>query len=83
MITFFYLKRVNKIYLKSSRKFELITDNHDHIKKILLSIFLIFYSTGLSVSYFGGYTHWIYNYTTMEDQFKFYFNVIKTIPKLF
>jgi len=44
---------------------------------------LIFYSTGLSVSYFGGYTHWIYNYTTMEDQFKFYFNVVKTIPKFF
>ena len=83
MITFFYLKRVNKIYSKSSRKFELITDNHDYLKKILLSIVLIFYSTGLSVSYFGGYTHWIYNYTTMDDQFKFYFNVIKTIPNLF
>ena len=63
--------------------FELITDNHNHIKKILLSIFLIFYSTGLSVSYFGGYTYWIHNYTTMDDQFKFYFNVIKTIPNLF
>ena len=63
--------------------FELIADNHDHIKKILLSIFLIFYSTGLSVSYFGGYTLWIHHYTTMDDQFKFYFNVIKTIPNLF
>ena len=83
MITFYYLKRVNKIYLKNSRKLELISDKHDYLKKNLLSIVLIFYSAGLSVSYFGGYTHWIYNYTTMEDQFKFYFNVIKTIPKLF
>ena len=83
MITFFYLKRVNKIYSKSSRKFELITENYDYLKKILLSIVLIFYSTGLSVSYFGGYTHWIHNYTTMVEQFKFYFNVIKTIPNLF
>ena len=83
MITFFYLKRVNKIYPKNSRKFELITDNQNYLKKILLSIVLIFYSTGLSVSYFGGYTYWIHNYTTMDDQFKFYFNVIKTIPNLF
>ena len=83
MITFYYLKRVNKIYLKNSRKLELISDNHDYLKKILLSIVLIFYSTGLSISYFGGYTYWIHNYTTMDDQFKFYFNVIKTIPKLF
>ena len=83
MITFFYLKRVNKIYPKNSRKFELTTDNYDYLKKILLSIVLIFYSAGLSVSYFGGYTYWIYNYTTMDDQFKFYFNVIKTIPNLF
>ena len=83
MITFFYLKRVNKIYPKNSRKFELITDNQNYLKKILLSIVLIFYSAGLSVSYFGGYPHWIHNYTTMDDQFKFYFNVIKTIPNLF
>ena len=83
MITFFYLKRVNKIYPKNSRKFELITDNQNYLKKILLSIVLIFYSTGLSVSYFGGYTHWIHNYTTMVEQFKFYFNVIKTISNLF
>jgi len=83
MITFFYLKRVNKIYSKSSRKFELITENYDYLKKILLSIVLIFYSAGLSISYFGGYTYWIHNYTTMDDQFKFYFNVIKTIPNLF
>ena len=83
MITFFYLKRVNKIYPKNSRKFELITDSQDNLKKILLSIVLIFYSAGLSVSYFGGYPHWILNYTTMDDQFKFYFNVIKMIPNLF
>ena len=79
----FNVSVVNKIYFKSSRKFELKTENYDYLKKILLSIVLIFYSAGLSISYFGGYPRWIHNYTTMDDQFKFYFNVIKTIPNLF
>ena len=83
MITFFYLKKMNKIFFKDSRKSESITRMQDYLKKNLLIVVLIFYSMGLNVSYFGGYTQWIYNYTTMDDQLKFYFNVIKTIPHLF
>ena len=74
---------MNKIYLKNVKASESVTDNNDYLKIFLLIIVLIFYSTVLSVSYVGGYTQWIYDYTTMDDQLKFYFNVIKTIPYLF
>tara|TARA_Y100000590_G_scaffold452799_1_gene596655 strand:+ start:125 stop:1405 length:1281 start_codon:yes stop_codon:yes gene_type:complete len=83
LITFFHLKKMNKIYLKNVKASESVTDNNDYLKIFLLIIVLIFYSTVLSVSYVGGYTQWIYDYTTMDDQLKFYFNVIKTIPYLF
>ena len=83
MITFFYLKRTNKIYSEKKDEFSFILINYTPLKKFILVIILIFYSSILSVSYFGGYPYWLNNYTMIDDQLKFNFKVIKTLPHLF
>lgn len=84
MISFFHLRKLNKIFLKSSETDYL--ENSLNVKKgrqFILSIILIFYSLILSVSYFGGYTYWLYNYSNIDDYLIFCLNFLKTIPYLF
>ena len=80
MITFFYLRKRKKIYLKNIQPINIISSN---VKKFTLVIILLFYSTCLSVSYFGGYTYWLLHYTEIDDYLKFSLNLIKTFPHLF
>ena len=82
MITFFYLKKSKKIYMKSTKNFQSTEINRSNGKKIILSIILLFYSTILSVSYFGGYTYWLHNYAKIDNYLRFCLNFFKTLPHL-
>ena len=82
MITFFYLKNKKKIQMKGSENFQSTEINRSNGEKIILSIILLFYSTILSISYFGGYTYWLYNYTRIDNYLGFCLNFIKTLPRL-
>ena len=68
--------------MKSPENFPSTIIYQNNGKKIILTIILLFYSTVLSVSYFGGYTYWIYNYTRIDDYIKFCINFLKTLPHL-
>ena len=83
MITFFYLKKTKKIYMKRTENLRSTPINRNSGKKIILTIILLFYSTILSVSYFGGYTYWLHNYTKIDNYLKFCLNFLKTLPNLF
>ena len=83
MITFYYLKDAKKIYALNENKFYFIYKKPSYLKKFILSLGLFFYSIGMNISYFGGYTHWIYNYNMIDDKIKFYLRIAKTIPHLF
>ena len=83
MITFFYLKKTKKIYMKRTENLQSTPINRSSGKKIILTIILLFYSTILSVSYFGGYTYWLHNYTKIDNYLKFCLNFLKTLPNLF
>ena len=83
MITFFYLKKTKKIYMKRAENLQSTLINQGSSKKIILTIILLFYSTILSVSYFGGYTYWLHNYTRIDNYLRFCLNFLKTLPHLF
>ena len=83
MITFFYLRKTKKIYMKRTENLQSTLINQSSSKKIILTIILLFYSTILSVSYFGGYTYWLHNYTKIDNYLRFCLNFLKTLPHLF
>jgi len=83
MITFYYLKDAEILFLPNKDKFYLFFYKPDYIKKFILTLGLLFYSIGINISYFGGYANWINNYNMMDDKLKFYLKVIKTLPHLF
>ena len=83
MITFFHLKKVNKIYLKNTEVLKTNQSDYNIFKKIFFFVVLIFYGFGINVSYFGGYTNWIRNYLMIDDQLRFGMNVLKTFTYFF
>jgi len=83
MITFFYLKKIKKIHIKSIESVQPTIIGLNNGKKIVLTIILFFYSTIISISYFGGYTYWLHNYTEIDDYIRFCLNFLKTLPHLF
>ena len=83
MITFFYLKKIKKIHIKSIESAQPTIIGLNNGKKIVLTIILFFYSTIISISYFGGYTYWLHNYTEIDDYIRFCLNFLKTLPHLF
>ena len=83
MITFFHLKKINKIYLKNTEVLKTSQSDYSIFKKIFFFVVLIFYGFGINVSYFGGYTNWIRNYLMIDDQLRFGMNVLKTFTYFF
>ena len=82
MFSFFYLRQNNKIY-PVEKNTAITKFDFFKINKIILLLILLFYSSVLSVSYFGGYNYWIYNYSVIGKHLMFGVKVLKTFPYLF